>query len=92
MLASAWRLVGDTLRELSEAGVQDTTVKTYLGKDANIRAKYLVLYDIVNIVAQAGQSKFALLATTARKQSSFVPTVQKQTYSSCRISTLLPVL
>ncbi|KZT10678.1 uncharacterized protein LAESUDRAFT_734491 [Laetiporus sulphureus 93-53] len=65
MMASAWRIIGDTLRDLAEAGVEDSLIKSQLKKDANLRDKYLVLYDIVNVVAQAGQAKFALLATTA---------------------------
>ncbi|KAH9935650.1 uncharacterized protein B0H18DRAFT_419553 [Fomitopsis serialis] len=57
MMASAWSLIGDILRDLADAGVEDKSVKTKLQKDPELRTRYLVLYDIVNIVAQAGQDK-----------------------------------
>ncbi|OBZ71054.1 GTPase-activating protein gyp1 [Grifola frondosa] len=61
----ASRLVGDTLRDLGDDGLEDSTVRRQLEGDASMRSRYLVLYDIVNVLAEAVQTKFALLATTA---------------------------
>ncbi|GBE81159.1 hypothetical protein SCP_0308850 [Sparassis crispa] len=65
MMAAAWRLVVETLSDLAEEGLEDSPVKSQLKKSAGFRGRYLVLYDIVNTLAQAAQAKFALLATTA---------------------------
>ncbi|PCH43414.1 hypothetical protein WOLCODRAFT_138330 [Wolfiporia cocos MD-104 SS10] len=71
MMASAWKLITDTFQDLAEAGVQDNTIRAQLKKDASLRSRFLVLYDIVNIVAQAAQTKFALLATTTPHYSQY---------------------
>ncbi len=36
-------------------------------KDKEFRARYLVLFDMVNILVELCQNKFATLATTSRK-------------------------
>ena len=57
------------IRDLADAGIEDKTVKAKLQRDVALRTRYLVLYDIVNIVTQAAQDKFALLVTNARRYS-----------------------
>lgn len=69
MMASAWRIIGNLIRDLGEAGIGDRMVKAKLQRDVALRTRYLVLYDIVNIVTQAAQDKFALLVTNARRYS-----------------------
>lgn len=69
MMAAAWRIIGDLIRDLADAGIEDKTVKAKLQRDVALRTRYLVLYDIVNIVTQAAQDKFALLVTNARRYS-----------------------
>lgn len=68
MLASAWRLVGQTLEGIAdELGDQDNRIREKLQKDTEFRNLYLELRDHVNKLVDAAQSQFALLATTARK-------------------------
>ncbi|KAI0074642.1 hypothetical protein K474DRAFT_1665173 [Panus rudis PR-1116 ss-1] len=76
MLASAWKIVWKTLKELSNSGLNDDNVRQRLKSDGGLRAKYLVLYDTVNILADASQSKFALLATTAPHFAPYFKKVQ----------------
>ena len=64
-MASGWRLVGDMFRDFAEDGIDDSTVRVQLRNNAQLRSRYLVLCDIVHVLAQASQAKFALLATTA---------------------------
>ena len=68
-MAAAWRIMGDLIRDLADAGIEDRTVRAKLQRDVALRTRYLVLYDIVNIVTQAAQDKFALLVTNARRYS-----------------------
>lgn len=69
MLASAWRLTGSILTDMVDS-VSDSEIKATLEKDTQFRAQYLVLYDLVNIIADVNQQKFALLATSAREYAS----------------------
>ncbi|TFY60551.1 hypothetical protein EVJ58_g5078 [Rhodofomes roseus] len=71
MMASAWCLIGDFLRDFADAGVEDKSVKMKLQKDPELRTRYLILYDIVNIVAQAAQDNIGLLATSAPHYSQY---------------------
>ncbi|KAI0339768.1 hypothetical protein BDW22DRAFT_1360779 [Trametopsis cervina] len=64
MFASAWRLVGLTLTENVDTE-NDGQIRNLLKKDPQFRARYLVLYDLVNILVGFAQQKFAQLATTA---------------------------
>jgi hypothetical protein len=66
MLASAWRIVSETLNGLAIDGLTDKNVKTKLKNDPNLRARYLVLFDIVKILVKMDQDRFSVLATTAR--------------------------
>ncbi|KAF8070672.1 hypothetical protein FPV67DRAFT_1488307 [Lyophyllum atratum] len=64
MLASAWKLVSETLAQLAIDGLTDGSVKLQLKNNANFRTRYLVLYDLVNVLVHISQSKFSVLATT----------------------------
>ncbi|KZT72233.1 hypothetical protein DAEQUDRAFT_723437 [Daedalea quercina L-15889] len=76
MMAAAWRIIGDLLRDFADSGLEDRTVKSKLQRDPELRTRYLVLYDVVNIVTQASQDKFALLATTAPHYSQYFKKVE----------------
>jgi len=67
MLASAWKLVSETLNDLAIDGITDKNVKLKLKNDANMRERYMVLYDIVNVLVDMSQDRFSLLATTTRE-------------------------
>ena len=65
LFASAWRLVGLILTENVEVG-QDKQIRERLKTESDFRSQYLVLYDLINILVDICQQKFAQLATTAR--------------------------
>ena len=67
MMAAGWRLVGDIIRDLIDDGLDDALVKGQLKSSPALRSKLLVLYDTVNVLVQAGQTNFAVLATAARE-------------------------
>ena len=67
MMAAGWRLVGDIIRDLIDDGLDDALVKGQLKSSPTLRSKFLVLYDTVNVLVQAGQTNFAVLATAARE-------------------------
>jgi hypothetical protein len=66
MLASAWNIVSVTLNEFATDGLNDRNIKRMLRDDKDIRQRYLVLYDMVNILVNMCQDKFSVLATAAR--------------------------
>ncbi len=70
MMASGWRLVGDLIRELIEDGLDDAVIKSQLRAEPSMRSRFLVLYDTVNILVQAGQNNFAVLASATRTYTS----------------------
>lgn len=71
--------------ELAQEGLTDKNVKLKLKSDEKFRARYLALYDMVNILVNISQAKFSVLATTARK----TPFVNSSSYRSyCIPSTL----
>ena len=65
MLASAWNIVSVTLNGFA-IDVDDSNIKTKLRGDKDFRQRYLVLYDMVNILVNMCQDKFSVLATAAR--------------------------
>jgi len=71
LLASAWKLVSDTLHELAQQGLTDKTIKMQLRNNVNLRARYLVLYDLVTVLVNLSQVKFSLLATTTPHYSRY---------------------
>ena len=70
MQASAWRLAFKTLCELEAAGLDDTVIRQQLKNDVAIRSRYLILYDLVNLLVNMSQQKFSVLAITTRKDQS----------------------
>ena len=66
MLASAWNIVSVTLNGFAIDGLTDRNIKMKLRDDKDIRQRYLVLYDMVNILVNMCQDKFSVLATAAR--------------------------
>ncbi|TFK54510.1 hypothetical protein OE88DRAFT_1676255 [Heliocybe sulcata] len=63
--ASAWKLVRDTLHELDEEGLRDSTARNQIRRDEHIRSLYLVLYDLVNELIKIYQSKFSVYVMAA---------------------------
>ena len=90
MLASAWSLVWKWLEKLAEYGLEDTAVRAWLRRDEGFRSIYLVLYYLVQVIAEAEQKKFAVLATSAGG-SRTVTSDRSQAYCIA-IRTLCPLL
>ena len=65
MLASAWSLVWKWLEKFVEYGLEDAAAKARLSTDETFRSIYLVLYHLVQVIADAEQKKFAVLVTSA---------------------------
>lgn len=68
MFASAWRLIAETLEDLTKDGLEDDFVRAQLEKSASMRGKYLALFDVVNTLAGAYQARLAQLAMTSRNK------------------------
>ncbi|KAF8444599.1 hypothetical protein L210DRAFT_978319 [Boletus edulis BED1] len=64
LVASGWRLVADTLRDLQNSGLNDATARAQLQSDDSLRSRYLVLCDIIGTLVDLGQAHFSILATT----------------------------
>ena len=95
MLASAWRIIREYILVFGEEYKLDEAVgvlgvRKALRDNDELRTEYLVLYDIVNVLVDAAQAKFSLLATTTGMFILFCPNINGMTQSSfCR--TLFPV-
>ncbi|KAG8213928.1 hypothetical protein J3R82DRAFT_10674 [Butyriboletus roseoflavus] len=76
MVASAWKLVIDTLRDLKNSGLNNATARTQLQSDVNLRSRYLILYDIVGVLVDLGQAHFSILATTTPHYSRYFKEVE----------------
>ncbi|KIO10195.1 hypothetical protein M404DRAFT_21860 [Pisolithus tinctorius Marx 270] len=76
MIASGWRIVLDMLRGLVKSGLKDGTAHRQLQKDEGLRSRYLVLCDIVNVLADLGQMQFSVLATTTPHYSRYFKIVE----------------
>ncbi|KAF8495845.1 hypothetical protein JB92DRAFT_2992064 [Gautieria morchelliformis] len=73
LLAGAWRIVRNILRELEAIGLDDRDVRGQLRASEKIRARYLVLYDIITMLARMGQQRVAsIAAATAHYAPYFV--------------------
>ena len=55
---------------LQADGLSDEQIVQQLKSKEDLRSRYLVLYDMVNIVTDLLQSKFAVLAKTTRERFS----------------------
>ena len=95
MLASAWRIIREYILVFEEEYKLDEAVghlgvRKALRDNDELRTEYLVLYDIVNVLVDAAQAKFSLLATTTGTFILLRPHINGMTQSSfCR--TLFPV-
>jgi hypothetical protein len=68
MFASIWKIVRDLLLELHELGLAPgTAARNHLKKHPNLRSRYLVLYDAVTALVNAGQENFRYLVTITRE-------------------------
>jgi hypothetical protein len=75
MLASAWKIVSDTLNEFAVEGLTDKNAKLQLKSNPDMRERYLILCDMVDVLVKMNQDRFAVLATTAR-EFSFISVVK----------------
>lgn len=64
MVASAWKIVLDSLRALEKSGLNDATAHIQLQKDQGLLSRYLIVCDLVSNLVDLGQKKFSVLATT----------------------------
>ncbi|KAJ7072063.1 hypothetical protein C8F01DRAFT_1102364 [Mycena amicta] len=66
MLASAWKLVADTLQDMEDLGMNDDVdIKVQLLRDLDLRAKYLAVYHFLDhTLVKFLQERFSVLATT----------------------------
>ncbi|KAH0827858.1 hypothetical protein J3R83DRAFT_3485 [Lanmaoa asiatica] len=76
MVASAWKLVINTLRDLQNSSLSDATVRAQLQSDDNLRSRYLVLCDIVGVLVDLGQAHFSILAMTTPHYSHYFKEVE----------------
>lgn len=60
-------MVQDTLNGLTIDGLSDRNIKVQLKNDKDMRDRFLVLYDMVNVLVEMSHAKFSVLATTTRK-------------------------
>lgn len=70
MVASAWKVVLDSLRTLEKSGLNDATAHIQLQKDQGLLSRYLIVCDLVSNLVDLGQKKFSVLATTTRTATS----------------------
>lgn len=71
-LASAWKIVSETLNSFAVNGVRDKNIKSKLKSDSTLRERYLLLGDMVKTLVELGQKRFSVLATTTRRSCFFV--------------------
>ncbi|KAF5351689.1 hypothetical protein D9756_007604 [Leucocoprinus leucothites] len=62
MMASAWRMVGNILRELIGRGTSNKNVKALLKNDNRIRGLYFALFRMVEVMVDINQQRFSGLA------------------------------
>jgi hypothetical protein len=66
MLASAWKMVRDRLEFLEREGLRDKTVKDQLLANKEMRAEYLIVYDMVTELDKVLKTRFSLIARMSR--------------------------
>jgi hypothetical protein len=66
MLASAWKMVRDRLEFLGREGLRDKTVKDQLLANKEMRAEYLIVYDMVTELDKVLKTRFSLIARMSR--------------------------
>lgn len=65
MLASVWKIIRDRLDGLYTDGLSDDQTRAQLKQQEKLREQYLIVYDMVNVLVNALQVRFSLLATTS---------------------------
>ncbi|OAX37405.1 hypothetical protein K503DRAFT_850462 [Rhizopogon vinicolor AM-OR11-026] len=76
MVASAWKIVFDSLRALEKSGLNDATAHIQLQKDQGLLSRYLVVCDLVSNLVDLGQKKFSVLATTTPHYARYFKAVE----------------
>ncbi|KJA27891.1 hypothetical protein HYPSUDRAFT_35071 [Hypholoma sublateritium FD-334 SS-4] len=71
MLASAWNIVSEALNGLVIDGLTDNNVKTKLRDDPDMRERYLVLCNVLDVLVKMNQDRFSVLATTAPRYAKY---------------------
>ncbi|RXW24981.1 hypothetical protein EST38_g912 [Candolleomyces aberdarensis] len=71
MVASAYKLIAETLQSLGEGGVTDTNIKLKLKNDTEVRQRFLVLYDMVKELVKIFHTRVSVLATTSPHYSGY---------------------
>ena len=69
MVASAWKIIYDTLKNLAAEGITDENIKAKLKTDTELRQRYMVLYDMTRNLVKLFHTRVSVLATTCRKQT-----------------------
>jgi len=62
MMASAWKIVGNILRELIDRGMSNKNIKALLKNDNRIRGLYFALFRMVEVMVDINQQRFSGLA------------------------------
>jgi len=62
MVASAWKIIGNILRELIDRGMSNKNVKALLKNDNKIRSLYFALFRMVEVMVDINQQRFSGLA------------------------------
>jgi hypothetical protein len=62
MIASAWKIVRNVLRELIDRGMSSKNVRALLKNDNRIRNLYLSLFRMVEVMVDINQQRFSGLA------------------------------
>ena len=68
MLASAWKIIGNILRELIDRGMSNKNVKALLKNDNRIRSLYFALFRMVEVMVDINQQRFSSLALNSGKR------------------------
>ncbi|KAG2342475.1 hypothetical protein BDR05DRAFT_990338 [Suillus weaverae] len=76
MVASAWKIVLDSLRALEKSGLSDATAHIQLQKDQGLLSRYLIVCDLVSNLVDLGQKKFSVLATTTPHYARYFKAVE----------------
>ncbi|KAG2153717.1 uncharacterized protein EDB93DRAFT_1081918 [Suillus bovinus] len=76
MVASAWKIVLDSLRALEKSGLDDATAHIQLQRDQGLLSRYLIVCDLVSNLVDLGQKKFSVLATTTPHYARYFKAVE----------------
>jgi hypothetical protein len=65
-LAGSWRIVRNLLVELQAMHLNDSDVRGQLRQHTRLRERYLVLFQVVTMLARMGQDRVAHIAAATR--------------------------